>query len=131
MRSYHIIDRDEGHGHGNDKGGSRPYPSREFYGAAWALGEKHKCLTEPLKLFCGLWTVPMWGYYDSYTAAQIELMAMDTPVIVYDWGREKGKKGDISKADPLDVIYAANKWNEKYSGKNTMVKIDLNGFSRQ
>ena len=91
MRLYNITDRDERYRKVDDEGGSKSYPSREFYGSAWSSGEKHPFLTQPLNLFFGIWVVPMWGYYWVHTAAQIELGLIDCPIIVYE--REKKRKG--------------------------------------
>lgn len=134
LHHYNISDRNEGHDKGDDKGGSKSYPSREFYGAAWAIGEKHHCLTEPLKLFWGLWTIPMWGYYDAYTAAQIELMACDCPVTVYGKGSSgskgnKNNKGEnFKRADALDVMERAERWERKYGKDGAGITLDLSGF---
>lgn len=77
--------------------------------------------------------MPMWGYYDAYTAAQIELMACDCPITVYGNGRskgkDKGKHGDnFKRADALDVMVRAEKWEEKYGKNGAGVTLDLSGF---
>lgn len=75
--------------------------------------------------------MPMWGYYDAYTAAQIELMACDCPVTVYGnvRSKDKGKHGDkFKRADALDVMERAEKWEEKYGKKGAGVTFDLSGF---
>mgnify|MGYP000113932552 FL=1 len=118
LRLYNITDRDEGYRKVDDEGGSKSYPSREFYGSAWSAGEKHPFLTHPLNLFFGIWVVPMWGYYWVHTAAQIELGLIDCPIIVYERGKKrKGGKVDgpeFEKADALDVVNKADKWQKKY-----------------
>lgn len=89
-------------------------------------------MTEPLKLFWGLWTIPMWGYYDAYTEAQIELMAVDVPIVVYDHDNGKRKnrgKGGFKKSNAASVEDATKQWEEKYKRKDSKVEIDLNGFS--
>lgn len=77
----------------------------------------------------------MWGYYDAYTAAQIELMACDCPVTVYGSGRNNGKgngkdkHGDnFKRADALDVMERAQRWEEKYGQNGAGVTLDLSGF---
>lgn len=70
----------------------------------------------------------MWGYYDGYTAAQIELITADKPIIVYP--KEKGKKkGEPEKANSADVTKAAEKWKEKYGDGGRGVKLDLTGLN--
>ena len=73
----------------------------------------------------------MWGYYDAYTAAQIELMACDCPITVY--GNAKGKNGKSEKegfkrADAVDVMKRAEEWEEKYGKGGAGVTLDLDGF---
>ena len=134
MRLYNITDRDEGYRKVDDEGGSKSYPSREFYGSAWSAGEKHPFLTHPLNLFFGIWVVPMWGYYWVHTAAQIELGLIDCPIIVYERGKKrKGGKVDgpeFEKADALDVVNKADTWQKKYGNapKGKGVRISLEGL---
>ncbi|GAE15776.1 hypothetical protein [Bacteroides pyogenes] len=76
----------------------------------------------------------MWGYYDAYTAAQIELMAVDAPMVVYNHDKEKGKKGkdgqSFKKANALDILETASEWKRKYGdgASPTNISIDLKGF---
>lgn len=58
-----------------------------------ALGEKHGWLLADKHYLMGLLTVRAWGYWTGYTAAQIELMAADTPLIVWPDGNGRGKGG--------------------------------------
>ena len=64
----------------------------------------------------------MLGFYDAYTAAQIELMAIDCPVTVYG---NPSKKGSKPKAN--DIRKQADKWEKKYKDK-AEVELDLSGF---
>lgn len=48
----------------------------------------------------GLWNIPMWGYYWGYTAAQIELMAVDCPITVYNHKDKRNKKTSLTKLMP-------------------------------
>lgn len=64
--------------------------------------------------FCfGLIRVPMWDYYWGLTAAQIELLVIDQPIVVYKADEDNDKpwkKGTVSGS------YAKNqyeKWLEK------------------
>lgn len=82
-----------------------------------------------MKLFWGLVNIPMWGYYDGYTAAQIELMATDCPITVYDRRNEKGNKGKPPalkvSADRIKQMEA--EWKRKYAN-GTEVKFDFSDY---
>lgn len=71
----------------------------------------------------------MWGYYDGYTAAQIELMATDCPITVYDRRNEKGNKGKPPalkvSADRIKQMEA--EWKRKYAN-GTEVKFDFSDY---
>ena len=54
----------------------------------------------------------MWGY----TAAQIELMVVDAPLVVYPSDKNKVSKDDLERTK--------SKWEKKYKGKESM-KVDL------
>lgn len=72
----------------------------------------------------------MWGYYNVYTAAQIELMAADCPITTYERMKKKGKKGggkDYPAADAEDVRMRSKEWQEKYKN-GTSVTLDLSQF---
>ncbi len=71
----------------------------------------------------------MWGYMDAYTAAQVELLAMDCPITVYDRKDRKGKGKKLPKPKAKDVIDIGKRWEEKYKGKDAKVELDLSGFS--
>lgn len=80
-------------------------------------------------MFWGLINIPMWGYYDAYTSAQIELMAADSPITVYnDKGNDKKCQDDVPYADSEDVTDKAKRWKEKYGDKSSKVTINLKGF---
>jgi hypothetical protein len=76
----------------------------------------------------------MWGYYDTYTAAQIELMACDCPVTVYGKGSSgskgnKNNKGEnFKRVDALDVMERAERWERKYGKDGAGITLDLRGF---
>lgn len=83
--------------------------------------------------FGGLLEVPMWGYYWGYTSAQIELMAADSPIIVYPKrkDRKKGKPYEFDKADAIEVSKAAKQWQQKYGDKSDKgLKISLAGLKQ-
>lgn len=58
----------------------------------------------------------MWNYLWGYTAAQIELMAVDAPMVVYTEGKER-------KPSKEELAATADKWEKKYKGKSK--KVDL------
>lgn len=76
----------------------------------------------------------MWGYYDAYTAAQIELMMADAPLVVYDRKSRRNKKkgGSTIKEKPraANVSEAAERWLERYGkdGRKTERRLDLSGY---
>ena len=87
-------------------------------------------MTEPLRLFGGLWTITMWGYMDAYTSAQIELLAADCPITVY--GRKNGK-GEKGKPEPMRMSLEKYRemeraWKERYKN-GVKVTLDLSGHS--
>lgn len=132
MSRYHISDRDEGHDNDDDEGGSKSFPSRESWGAAWSIGEKHPTLTEPLILFFGLWRIPMWGYLWGYTIAQIELLAIDSPMIAYNRKKKKGKSNSQYNKPQVkmeDVEAKVRQWKDKYENNDNPVVIDLSGYN--
>lgn len=67
----------------------------------------------------------MWGYYWGYTIAQIELMAMDAPIVVYHKDKKNGKK-EFKKADPVAVLRTQMKWEENNKNRKEGEKIVLN-----
>lgn len=72
----------------------------------------------------------MWGFYDAYTAAQIELMAADCPVTDYGHSTGNGKKKEENPdVDGEDVREKADRWREKYKGTDGSVHLDLDGFN--
>lgn len=83
-----------------------------------------------MRLLWGLWTVKMWGYYDAYTAAQIELLAVDCPITVYDHGKGKdgkGGKSELPDVSAKDIMEAGNRWKEKYK-EGAGVTLDLSEY---
>lgn len=85
----------------------------------------------PLLLFGGLVKVPMYGYYWVHTSAQIDLIAIDAPIVVYN--RKKDGEAKHTKKEMEDVMA---KWEAKRKklGKDTDfsvgTKLDLNEFLR-
>lgn len=77
----------------------------------------------PRCFFLGLIRVEQWGYRWGFTSAQIELLAVDTPIIVYP-KRNKGKNGNQRKPKAIEVKSASRRWQQKYGTENSK-KIDL------
>ena len=85
----------------------------------------------PRDFLFGLVRVPMWDYYWGLTAAQIELLTIDTPIVVYkrdDSGKPKpGEKGFTRTAEQARKEY--EKWKARQEAeKKKGVKIDLSTF---
>lgn len=54
----------------------------------------------PRDFFFGLIRVPMWDYYWGLTAAQVELLTIDQPIVVYKADKDNDKpwkKGTVSE----------------------------------
>lgn len=72
----------------------------------------------------------MYDYWWGLTAAEVELMAIDQPLVVYDHKEKEGGKKKFKKANPLDVIRAKREWEEKYKGReDEKIKIDFSQFA--
>lgn len=64
----------------------------------------------------------MWNYYCGYTAAQVELLVADGPVIVYKHDKKDGKK---TKPTSAAVERAALSWEQEH-GEGGDHKITVN-----
>lgn len=86
-------------------------------------------MTAPLVLFFGLINIPMWGYYNVYTAAQADLVASDAPLVCYKRDKKKKVKGEFKKARASKVLDAIDKWeaNNK-DGENGKVRFDIGSY---
>lgn len=69
----------------------------------------------------------MWAYKWVHTIAQIELITLDCPIIVYPKGKDKNGK-EFTKANADSVYNAADKWENKYKGSSGGVKVSLEGL---
>ena len=121
---YHISDRNDGHD--DDDGGTRGWPSRTRWGAAYSLAEKFPFLFERR------FGIRAFDYWYGYSACLIDLMAMDQPVIEYS-SKDK-KKGSMmasrSEVDSLNELTEA--WENKRKGKSFVgQKVDLGDFLNQ
>lgn len=86
---------------------------------------------KPLVLLGGLVRIPMFGYYWVHSSAQIDLMAIDVPVV--DYRRKKDGEAKHTKKEMDDVMA---KWAAKRKAKGlgtdfkTGEKVNLNEFLR-
>ena len=66
----------------------------------------------PRDFLFGMVRVPMWDYYWGLTAAQVELLTIDQPIVVYkaDKNKEKPWKDGTITAEYTDKAY--RKWLE-------------------
>ena len=124
---YHITDRDEGHDDDDDEGGSKSFPSRTAYGAAWSIGEKRAEIVKSRRFLFGLINVPMYGYYDEYTMAQIELISIDSPIIVYK--KDKRSKKRPSKKDILEATLKYKLRHKDDAKIGEKKKLDFSKFT--
>lgn len=73
-------------------------------------------------------TPPLYGLNWGLTNAQVELLMFDTPITVYpkDKKQKKDKTGKPEFGTPSenDVTAAAQRWKEKYEGKDTSININ-------
>lgn len=113
--AYHIDDRDERPDDGDDEEGTRSYPSRTTWGAAYSLAEKFPFLFERR------FGVRAYDYWNGYTIAQINLMVADQPLVVYP--KNKEAKPTKKKMDDAYERWAARKKGEQSMlGKEVSLK---------
>ena len=74
----------------------------------------------------GLVNIPMWGYRQVLTAAQIELLAVDKPIVTYPKKQDKPKKHTKKEMDELTRKWMERKREEEARGE----KFSLNDFLR-
>lgn len=67
-------------------------------------------------MFFGLVNIPMWGYRQVLTAAQIELLSCDKPLVVYD-RKDKPKKHTKREMDELTRRWMEKRQKEKERGE--------------
>ena len=86
---------------------------------------------QPLVLLGGLIRVPMYGYYWVHSSAQIDLIAIDAPMVVYD--RKKDGEVKHTRKEMNDVMA---KWRAKREAKGKSddfsvgTKLNLHDFLR-
>lgn len=119
---YHIGDRDDGHD--DDDGSSRTWPSRTRWGSAYSLSEKFPWLLERK------FGIAAFDYWWGYTAAEIDLMVIDQPVISYKTEKKKSMMASRKEAAELDALTEA--WENKRKGKSLAGKeLSLSEFMKQ
>lgn len=74
----------------------------------------------------GLVEVPMYGYYDGHTIAQIDLISADAPIVTYS--RDKQKKGG-RKPNRRELLESALKYKMKHrDGSDGRRTLDFSGY---
>lgn len=66
----------------------------------------------------GLIVVKAYGYWWGYTAAQIQLMVADAPIVVY------GDRKSDGKPSHRRIEEVRDKWENKYKGGARRVSLD-------
>lgn len=66
----------------------------------------------PRYFFFGLIEVPMWDYYWGLTAAQVELLTIDQPILVYKAEKNKEKPWKDGQVSSDYAKRAYQKWLE-------------------
>lgn len=87
------------------------------------LSHKYPWLTSPLILFGGLIKIPMFSYYWVMTSAQLELMACDQPIVIYN---VKEKKHSKKEMEELTRRWQKKKNMEESRGEHFDIKNFLN-----
>lgn len=67
----------------------------------------------PRDFFFGMIRVPMWDYYWGLTAAQVELLTIDQPIVVYKRDEKKAKPWEKGTVSENYANKAYQKWLEK------------------
>lgn len=66
----------------------------------------------PRDFLFGMIRVPMWDYYWGLTAAQVELLSIDQPIVVYKADQNKEKPWKDGKVSESYAQKAYRKWLE-------------------
>lgn len=67
----------------------------------------------PRDFFFGLYRVPMWDYYWGLTAAQVELLTVDQPIVVYKADKKTEKPWKDGYVEDGYANKQYQKWLEK------------------
>lgn len=72
----------------------------------------------PRYFFFGLYRIPMYEYYWGHTAAQIELIDADAPIICYKRHEDGAKPGDKGyKPNEKKLAETLRKWKERKAAR--------------
>lgn len=118
LDGYHISDRNDGRDDDDEESRSTVWPSRTSWGAAHSLAEKYPFLFERR------FGIRAYDYWWGYTAAQIELMTTDVPIVRYK--NDKEKKHNKKDMDALADAWAARRKGKTLKGE----KVSLSEWLR-
>ena len=119
LAAYHISDRNDGRDDDDDEKRSKSYPSRTSWGGAFSLAEKFPFLFERR------YGIAAYDYWWGYSSAQIDLMTIDQPLVVYPKDDDnKPKEHTQKKMDDFYERWAAKKKGTTMAGK----KISLGDY---
>lgn len=79
------------------------------------------------------WYVPMYDYWWGLTAAQVDLLSIDAPMVAYKHEQKRDKNGKIipKKANAADVLKAAISYEEKIKKNDTHRTVNFGDFNIQ
>ena len=118
LAAYHISDRDDGLDDDDDEKRSKSYPSRTSWGGAFSLAEKFPFLFERR------YGIAAYDYWWGYSSAQIDLMAVDQPLVSYPREKDGDKKHSKDEMDSVHDRWAAKKKGRRLVGE----KISLGDY---
>lgn len=86
----------------------------------------------PRDFMFGLIRVPMWDYYWGLTAAQVEILTIDQPIVVYKKDENKPKPWENGTVSEDYAKKAYQKWLEKKKKREAEGKaVDVNQVFQQ
>ena len=118
LTAYHISDRNDGCDDDDDEKRSRSYPSRTSWGGAFSLAEKFPFLFERR------YGIAAYDYWWGYSSAQIDLMTVDQPLVVYPKDSSTPKKHTKKEMDDMYDRWEAKRNGSTMAGK----KISLGDY---
>ena len=84
------------------------------------MSKERPHLLQDKHLFGGLITIKAYDYWWGYSAAQIQLMVVDAPLIVYTHGKDR-------KPSKREIEEKFEEWKGKNSGGKISIDKILNG----
>ena len=120
LTAYHISDRDDGRDDDDDEKRSKSYPSRTSWGGAFSLAEKFPFLFERR------YGIAAYDYWWGYSSAQIDLMTIDQPLVVYPKDESKPVERSKKNMDDMYERWAAKKNGSTLAGKMISLVYYLN-----